>query len=51
MNRRISDAETALRNHAGIMCITDGRNNISHIVQATECAGDVCTLSLLYFIE
>jgi len=51
MNRRISDAKTALRNHAGIMCITNGRNNIAYIVQSTECTGNVCTLSLLYFIE
>ena len=49
--RRVGDAERALRNHAGLVGIADGGDDVAHVVQSAERAGDVSALRLLYLIE
>ena len=51
MNGRVGDAQRGLRRHAGLKCIVDRRNDVAHIVQTTEYAGDVHTLSVLHLVH
>ena len=51
MDRRMSDAKRALRNHACFLCVCDGRSNVTHVVQSAERTGNVCSLCFLYFVE
>ena len=49
--RRVGDTERALRNHAGLVGIANRGDDVAHVVQSAERAGDVSALRLLYFIE
>ena len=51
MDWRIGDAKTTLRDHATIVCIFDGRDDVTGIVQTTERTGDISTLFLLNHVE
>lgn len=47
----MGDAERALGNHSGIVCIANRRDDIAGIVQTAEGTRDVRTLRFLYLIE
>ena len=47
----MGDTERTLGNHSGIVCITDGRDDIAGIVQTAEGTRDVRTLRFLHLIE
>ena len=47
----MGDAERALGNHSGIVCIANRRNDIAGIVQTAESTRDVRTLRFLHLIE
>ena len=51
MDRRMRDAERALRNHACFLGVCDGRSDITDIIQSAESTRDICSLSLLYLIK
>ena len=51
VNRRIGDTESSLRRHACLCCPFDARDNVSHVVQSAEYAGDIHTLRVLHLIH
>ena len=51
VNGRVGDAKSCLRGHAALNGIFDGGNDVAHVVQAAEDAGDVHTLGVLYLIH
>ena len=51
MDRRVGDAQRALRDHPCRFRVFDGRSNVADIVQSAECTGDICSLCFLYLVE
>ena len=51
MDRRMGDTERTLRNHSRLVRISDGRSDVTYIVQSAESTCDVRTLRLLHFIK
>ena len=48
---RGGDAERSLRSHAGLLGPLDGGDDVPHVVQAVEDAGDIGSLSVLHLVH
>ena len=51
VDRRVCDAKRCLWSHACFECVVDRRDDVAYIVQTTEDAGDVNTLSMLNLVH
>ena len=51
MDRGVCQAKGSLGDHAGRLCISDGRDDVARIVQPVENAGDIRPLRLLDLVE
>ena len=50
MYRGVRNAQGGLRRHAGVEGVVDGRDDVAHVVQTAENAGDVDALGVLHLI-